>query len=41
MYQSKMEIKIECNIPPIIVINARMKPKINANVLQTNQSKAR
>jgi hypothetical protein len=36
-----MEIKVERNTPPIIVINAGMKPTTNANVLQTNQSRAR
>jgi hypothetical protein len=25
MYQSRMEIKVECNFPPKTIINARMK----------------
>jgi hypothetical protein len=25
MYQSRMEIRVECNTPPITIINARMK----------------
>jgi hypothetical protein len=36
-----MEIKVQCNTPLIIIINVRMKPKTNANVFQTNESKAR
>jgi hypothetical protein len=36
-----MEIRVEHNTPPIIVINAGMKPTTNANVLQTHESRAR
>jgi hypothetical protein len=42
MYQSRMPIKAECSIPPIIIIiNTRMKPIINANVFKNNESKVR
>jgi hypothetical protein len=41
MYQSRMPITAECSTPPIIIINTRMKPTINANVFKNNESKVR
>ncbi len=41
VYQSRLECRIECNTPPIIVIHIEMRTKISVNVLQTNEFRVR